>query len=893
MKYWKGLTAMVAAVSVLAPAPPASADVETVGAEKDNTLYPTTDGSLSNGLGEYFFAGRTDQSDEDSRRRGVVAFDLSTIPAGSTINSVTLTLRMSRTQAGSENVTVHRLLADWGEGTSIAGGNEGTGASSTTDDATWKHTFYDTQFWASDGGDYQATASANANVGGNGFYDWSSGAMVADVQHWLDNPAQNYGWIVIGNESTNKTAKRFDSLQNGNESRRPALTIDFTPPASTGACCFGDGNCQILSSTDCTNQGGAYEGDGTSCNPNPCPQPEGACCFLDESCLVLTQDDCGTAGGSYQGDDTVCVPNPCLTITGACCFSGAVCLELSPSDCVSQSGDYQGDGTTCTPNPCPLNLEPFRDPLPIPGVLSPVDPGPPAFYQVDMTEFQQQLHRDLPTTTVWGYNGTFPGPIIQVNTDEPVQVEWINDLPAQHHLPVDTCPHGADDDSSRTVVHLHGGHVPADVDGYPEDTFLPGNSVVYEYPNNQQAAPLWFHDHALGITRLNVYMGLAGIYIVRDAIESALNLPTGEFEIPLVIQDRVLDQQGQLVYPAAWEEMYFGDLILVNGKVWPYLDVQLSKYRFRMLNGSNSRTYTLTLDPPPPPDTWWQIGTDGGLLPAPVALTELTIGPGERADVVIDFSNYGNGDNVVLTNSAPAPYPGSPGVGVVPNVMQFRVSMPMCCNDPLPATLREVTPLLEEDTVQTRQLILKKEAEACAGSHWLINGLKWDDITEYPVMGTTELWEFVNDSGVMHPMHLHLDFFQILNRQAFVEVDGEIVPVGDPIPPDPNEAGWKDTARVNPQEILRVIAQFHDYLGKYPYHCHILEHEDHEMMRQFQVVLPCPWDCQPVPDGIVNIPDFLALLAQWGQVDTSCDINGGGVDVTDFLEILAFWGPCP
>ncbi|MHC4217895.1 MAG: multicopper oxidase domain-containing protein [Planctomycetota bacterium] len=754
MMYWKGLTA-VAAAAVLTPAVPVSADVAIVGATKDNTLYQTTDGSLSNGLGEHFFAGRTDQSDEDSRRRGVVAFDLSTIPSGSTINSATLTLRMSRTQAGSENVTVHRVLSDWGEGTSIAGGNEGPGASSTPSDATWLHTFYNTLLWSSTGGDFQATASSNANVGGNGFYDWSSGAMAADVQHWLDNPSQNYGWIVIGNESATKTAKRFDSLQNGNASRRPQLTIDFTPPANTGACCFGDGNCQILSSADCTTQGGAYEGDGTTCSPNPCPQPEGACCFLDESCLVLTQDDCSTQGGSYQGDDTVCDPNPCLTITGACCFSGAQCQELSPADCATQGGSYQGDSTSCTPNPCPLNLEPFRDPLPIPGVLSPVDPGPPAFYQVDMTEFQQQLHRDLPTTTVWGYNGTFPGPIIQVNTDEPVQVEWINDLPAQHHLAVDTCPHGAEDNSSRTVVHLHGGHVPAAVDGYPESTFLPGNSVIYEYPNNQQAAPIWFHDHALGITRLNVYMGLAGIYIVRDPVESALNLPTGEFEIPLVIQDRVLDQQAQLVYPSNWQEMFFGDLILVNGKVWPYLEVKKGKYRFRALGGSNSRSYTLSLDDgTPTPVTFWQIGTDGGLLPAPVALTELTIAPGERADLVLDFEGNATNDVITLVNSAPAPYPGTPGVGVVPNVMQFRVvSGGSPHTDPLPATLREVTPLLEEDTVVTRELILKKEAEACAGSHWLINGLKWDDITEFPVEGTTELWEFVNDSGVMHPMH--------------------------------------------------------------------------------------------------------------------------------------------
>ncbi|MHC4709526.1 MAG: multicopper oxidase domain-containing protein, partial [Planctomycetota bacterium] len=556
MKYWKGLTA-VAAAAVLGPAQLASADTVNIGASKDNTLYGDESGSLSNGSGAHFFVGKTNQgSSPDDLRRAVIAFDIAgNVPAGSTITSVTLALNMSRAKnnAPTSDIGLHRLVVDWGEGASDAIDEEGAGASAEAGDATWIHTFFDTVLWSNPGGDddYVASPSASLIVDQEAVYTWgSTDAMVADVQSWLDAPSSSYGWLLKGNEVNARSAKRFDSRQNGDVNNRPVLTVNFTPPGNTGACCFDNGDCQILTSGDCTAQGGTYQGDGEPCNPNPCPQPQGACCFLDESCLVLTLDDCTAQGGSYQGDDTVCDPNPCLTITGACCFSGAVCQELSPSDCVSQGGDYQGDGTTCDPNPCPLNLEPFVDALPIPGVLPPVDPGPPAFYQVGMTEFQQQLHRDLSPTTVWGYNGTFPGPIIQVNTDEPVQVEWINNLPSQHYLTVDTCPHGADDNSSRTVVHLHGGHVPAAVDGYPESTFLPGNSVVYEYPNNQQAAPLWFHDHALGITRLNVYMGLAGIYIVRDPVESALNLPQGEFEIPLVIQDRVLDQNGQLVYPA-------------------------------------------------------------------------------------------------------------------------------------------------------------------------------------------------------------------------------------------------------------------------------------------------------------------------------------------------------
>ncbi|MCA9298654.1 MAG: multicopper oxidase domain-containing protein, partial [Phycisphaerales bacterium] len=351
------------------------------------------------------------------------------------------------------------------------------------------------------------------------------------------------------------------------------------------------------------------------------------------------------------------------------------------------------------------------------------------------------------------YGGTYPGPTIEARTGLPVTVRWINDLRDEggtprtdHYLEVDLCPHGPNHlgPTPRTVTHLHGGHVPAEYDGYPEFTDLPGEMSEYVYPNDQDAATLWYHDHALGITRLNVYLGLAGFYLVRDDVEDALGLPSGSYEIPLVIQDRTFNSDGSLFYPGPWQDHFFGDTILVNGKVWPYLDVDRGKYRFRVLNGSNSRTYTLALDDGA---TFYQIGSDGGLLEAPVPLTTLTLAPAERADLVIDFASYAPGTEIVLENSAPAPFPGDPGVGVVPNVMQFRVGAADGDQDPIPGALRPVEPIDEAEAVMSREFEMRRFSEPCAGSHWLINELRWDDIAEYPILGSTEIWSFVNRSS--------------------------------------------------------------------------------------------------------------------------------------------------
>ena len=664
--------------------------------------------------------------------------------------------------------------------------------------------------WTSPGGDFSGGFSASAVVIGVGFYTWSTAQMAADVQGWLDSPTTNDGWFIIGLEPpTSNSSKRFNTRENPTGTLRPALTLDFTPPVILGGCCLPGDTCQVILSTNCSAMGGTFQGASETCMPNPCD--DGACCAVDGNC-------------SETEDETTCT-------TGG--------------------GSFQGVGTTCGGSSCPLNLEPFVDALPIPAVAQPVtgSPGGAATYEIAMRQVTQQLHRDLPPSTVWGYGdgpsgATYPGPTIEATANEQVTVTWINDItddmgqPLQHYFTVDTCPHGANDQSARTVVHLHGAHAPAEFDGYPEDTFLPGAQDVYIYPNNQLPATLWYHDHALGITRLNVYLGLAGFYLVRDAFEQSLDLPSGEFEIPMLIQDKAINADGSLEYPEQWVDHFVGDQIVVNGKVWPYLDVKQGKYRFRILNGSGSRTLTLGLSESGM--QFQQIGTDGGLLPDTVSLDEITLGPAERADVVLDFASFAPGTEIIMTNSAPAPFPGTPGVGVVPNVMKFIVQAGSGDTTPLPVTLRALNRIAEADAIQERDFVLRIGTDACTGTSWLINGLTWDDITEYPELGTTEIWSFINRSAMTHPMHMHLVMFQTLDRQPFQVVGEDIVTTGPPEPPAANEDGWKDTIRVPPNTITRVIAHFTDYTGKFAYHCHILEHEDHEMMRQFWAVGAVP-----------------------------------------------------
>ena len=541
------------------------------------------------------------------------------------------------------------------------------------------------------------------------------------------------------------------------------------------------------------------------------------------------------------------------------------------------------------------------------------------------------------------------------------------------------------------VVHLHGGDVPPVLDGGPDAWFTSdgvyqghayytdpctpadGNEAVYIYPNGQEPAMIWFHDHLLGGTRINVYCGLAGAYPI---IDPALILPTGlhpvglqqgaagpvDLLIPLVIQDRMFDTTGQLYFPNIginpehpyWIPEFVGDTICVNGKVWPFLDVQAKRYRFLIVNGSNARTYELFLVNPvtkamgPP---IWQIGTDGGYLDKPVKLAKLVIMPGERADVIVDFAGK-QGQTLILRNIGRTPYPkGAPPNGAtIGKIIQFRVQPGVVADASYnPATLTPLRPpmirLANPATgtlgtgvvaAVTRQLTLNEvmgmpmivNGIAYPGGplEILVNNTRWDGLqegttvrpdftgvtidgitnyySELPNEGDTEIWEIVNLTADAHPMHTHLTQFQLVNRQMFnmnnynkayaaAFPGGVFIPsYGPPLdyltgntralggnpditpylqgklmPPAANEAGWKDTIMAPPGMVTRFAVRFApqdkaitaldlyyafdpNALGHgYVWHCHIVDHEDNEMMRPYKVV-PDPCAVRTYVQGI-------------------------------------------
>src|ERR1700728_1588232 len=324
------------------------------------------------------------------------------------------------------------------------------------------------------------------------------------------------------------------------------------------------------------------------------------------------------------------------------------------------------------------SLAQFVDPLPIPEIArpsgtrpSPLDPTVKLpYYRIPMRPFEAKVHRDLKPTRQWGYGGASPGPTLETRSGQGLLVEWANELPEKHFLPIDYSIHGAESDKPevRSVVHLHGGKTPPESDGYPESWYVPGKSAICHYPNRQDAAMLWYHDHALGINRLNVFAGLLGAIFVRDEVEDGLHLPRGKYEIPLIIYDRLFDLDGQLNYPVSndakslWVPEVYGDAVLVNGKIFPYLEVEPRKYRFRVLNGSNGRAIHLTFSSSQA--QWFpkfhQIGSDQGLLAAPIELTRVRLSPGERADLIFDFSAYAESSLALRNDNF--------------NVMQFRVA---------------------------------------------------------------------------------------------------------------------------------------------------------------------------------------------------------------------------
>lgn len=435
----------------------------------------------------------------------------------------------------------------------------------------------------------------------------------------------------------------------------------------------------------------------------------------------------------------------------------------------------------------------FQKPLPIPVEINPTNVNGTDFYEITQREADVEIVPGT-TTRIWGYDGLTPGPLIRASVGRPVTVRQVNQL------------------SVDTSTHLHGGHIEAASDGHPTDLVTPGNSKDYVYSNNQLPATLWYHDHAIHETAFNVYMGLAGFYILEDSFEQGLNLPSGNFEVAMAIQDRSFNADGSLSYSGNVNgEM--GDTLLVNGAIQPFFDVGTRKYRFRILNGSNARKYELALSNGQP---FTQIGTDGGLLGAPVERTSITLAPAERADVVIDFTNVAVGSQVILENTLES----SAELG---QIMRFDVTSVMSDDSDVPEMLRPIDYINEAEAVTTRNFTLSRSGMR---GPWVINGKTFDAnrIDADPRLNTVEVWAFQNMSNMDHPMHIHDVMFQILS------VNGMMMGTGSA------QDGWKDTVNVPPMGKARVIMRFEDYTGRYAFHCHNLEHEDYDMMGQFEVI---------------------------------------------------------
>jgi len=471
------------------------------------------------------------------------------------------------------------------------------------------------------------------------------------------------------------------------------------------------------------------------------------------------------------------------------------------------------------------------------------------YVKIDMRTANVQVHRDLPPTPMWSYAGSVPGPTIEARSGKGLLIDWVNHLPEKHFLPIDhtLCGAAINQPEVRTVVHVHGSVTPPESDGFPEHWQTPGQTFRAFYPMQQDAATLWYHDHAMGIARLNHYAGLFGFFLIRDAAEEALNLPAGEYEIPLVLCDRLFYADGQLHYPdsgdpaAPWVPEVYGDVVMMNGKLFPFLEVEPRAYRIRFLNASNTRYFRLTLSGGLP---FRQIGSDQGLLPRPVNRAVLTLAAAERADVILDFSSLA-GQQLTLINQSQ-------------QIMQFRVAAAAKKTAPglpgdagsqafaIPSRLRAVDRIPESAAVRTRTLTLNEYMHP--KTHvmmMLLNAKYWHDpVAETPLLNTVEIWNLVNTTQDLHPIHLHLVRFQLLDRRAF-DVDdfldyNRFHYIGDPAPPEAGEMGWKDTIQAHPETVTRIIIPFRGYPGRYVWHCHLLEHAANEMMRPFEVLPGTP-----------------------------------------------------
>ena len=487
----------------------------------------------------------------------------------------------------------------------------------------------------------------------------------------------------------------------------------------------------------------------------------------------------------------------------------------------------------------PIQFTPFTRALPVPppkgGMTTPFVGGvhctlppvsglsTPKFYTVEMKKAAVEIIPGHPETVIWGYDGMYPGPTFRVNHNEPAIVRFVNNLDVN------------------TIVHNHGGHNSSESDGadsvFPAQVMPPGQFRDFCYGNiapvnpdtHQQeisdfASTQHYHDHMMPITGQNVYMGLAGFYLLKDELEKGLidggTLPSDSFDIPLVIQDRVFDQNAQLVYKPAADEFkgWLGDVFVVNGKAQPYFNVQRRKYRFRILNGSNARWYEFQLSS----GQFLQIGNDSWLLPYAIPRTSIRLGLAERADVIIDFANAPDVvylSNILQQKEGTGPEgverPGTP-------LLKFIVSGSPVTPDASVVEgtkLRPHTAIREDEIVQTRRFVFGDK------DGWTINERRFDpgrnDAT--PQSNTAERWIFKNDGGGWsHPIHPHLEAHQIqkFNGRA----------------PAVYNSFKKDTTPLGPDDEAEVFIKFRTFTGRYVFHCHNIEHEDHFMMAAYEVI---------------------------------------------------------
>jgi FtsP/CotA-like multicopper oxidase with cupredoxin domain len=570
-----------------------------------------------------------------------------------------------------------------------------------------------------------------------------------------------------------------------------------------------------------------------------------------------------------------------------------------------------------------FGLTKFRDPLRIPPTIR--QPRRRDMLTINMTNAQMRLHSQLPATSLWTYEGHFPGPTIEVRSGQRLRVAWHNELrdtvplvavrvPFAQPSPANTPGYrnpdgtlatgvqlidGVADLPPWTVVHLHGALTNAGNDGWAHNGVLPGHAQLTEYPNRQPAATLWYHDHAMAVTRYNVFAGLAGMYLVRDEEEDELRLPRGDYEIPLIIADRNLDTDpatgaltGQLLFkyqyiPATGTSApVTGPFTLVNGVIWPYLDVEARWYRFRVLNGANSRFFRLDLVDEAGNlvnDAVRIIGTDSGLLPAPAAMPAggLTLTTGERVDLLIDFSRF-KGQRLRLTNT---------GSAVEPDIMEFRVEsrnrsdsfrLPeqlsasyqrLASGTTLPADHDEVfvatTPpgtgghphpqmwelkeIVDPSELPSQfpaegVIQLTDPATGAVRTFRKVASLFDDTTTIFINQGRWVVWHLIQLGGAPHPTHIHMARFQLLSRRTYTDLKAFDVAAGGTTTPLPvptegpqiesYEKGWKDTFQLRQGEWLTIAGQFEGATGEFMYHCHILDHEDEGMMRPFIVHPP-------------------------------------------------------